>query len=118
MFICGDHRTGTPTRLQCESEVFSYNHYTFKADSIALSFMVADVKHTLILCAELFRSLWTYLYIIHLQLTLSFLSFVLFNFIFLKLNFIVLSCDYFLNKGCLGHITFHFYSASTKKGNN
>lgn len=80
--------------------------------------MVADVKHTLILCAELFRSLWTYLYIIHLQLTLSFLSFVLFNFIFLKLNFIVLSCDYFLNKGCLGHITFHFYSASTKKGNN
>lgn len=50
MFICGDHRDSTPTKLKCESDAFSYNHYTFKADLIPLSFMVADVKHTLILC--------------------------------------------------------------------
>lgn len=54
MFIYGDHRDSTPAKLECESEVFSYNH-TFKADLIPLSFMVADVKHTLILCTELFR---------------------------------------------------------------
>jgi len=85
MFICGDHRDSTPTKLKCESDAFSYNHYTFKADLIPLSFMVADVKHTLILCTELFRSLWTWLGITHLQLTPSFLSLFLFK-IYLFLN--------------------------------
>lgn len=33
---------------------------------MVLSFMVADVKHTLILRAELFRSLWTSVCIINL----------------------------------------------------
>lgn len=32
MFICGDHKAGTQTRPECESEVFFFNHYTFKTD--------------------------------------------------------------------------------------
>lgn len=72
--------------------------------------MVVDVKHTLILCAELFRSLWTCFCVIHLQPMLSFLF--LFSEIFFQVGLLV---DYFLNQGGLGHITFHFYSASTNK---
>lgn len=71
--------------------------------------MVADVKHALILCAELFRSPWTGLCIIHLLLTPSFLFLFL---IFFKVDFLM---DYFLNHRSAGQITLHCFSAFTNK---